>query len=66
MHHRTDTEESAVFKPLAVAVGLGCAALSLGANAYQYGEYAGETLERLITDYLAAIAAPPASPAPAN
>ncbi len=51
MHHRTDTEESAVFKPLAVAVGLGCAALSLGANAYQYGEYAGETLERLITDY---------------
>lgn len=64
MHHRTDTEESAVFKPLAVAVGLGCAALSLGANAYQYGEYAGETLERLITR--AAIAAPPASPAPAN
>ncbi|WP_134588536.1 M28 family peptidase, partial [Pseudomonas aeruginosa] len=40
-----------MFKPLAVAVGLGCAALSLGANAYQYGEYAGETLERLITDY---------------
>lgn len=51
MHHRTDTEESAVFKPLAVAVSLGCAALSSGANAYQYGEYAGETLERLITDY---------------
>ena len=23
----------------------------MGANAYQYGEYAGETLERLITDY---------------
>ncbi|MDD1016505.1 autotransporter outer membrane beta-barrel domain-containing protein [Pseudomonas rubra] len=40
-----------MFKPLAVAVSLGCAMLSSGANAYEYGEYAGQTLDRLINDY---------------
>ncbi|CAM4074293.1 autotransporter domain-containing protein [Pseudomonas wadenswilerensis] len=40
-----------MFKPLAVAVSLGCAMLSSGASAYEYGEYAGQTLDRLINDY---------------
>lgn len=40
-----------MFKPLAVAVSLGCAALATDANAYEYGEYAGDTLDTLINDY---------------
>ncbi|KDN98302.2 autotransporter outer membrane beta-barrel domain-containing protein [Pseudomonas donghuensis] len=40
-----------MFKPLAVAVSLGCAMLSSGASAYEYGEFAGQTLDRLINDY---------------
>ncbi|UVM64976.1 autotransporter domain-containing protein [Pseudomonas sp. B21-009] len=40
-----------MFKPLAVAVSLGCAMLSSGASAYEYGQYAGQTLDRLINDY---------------
>ncbi|MDD0973900.1 autotransporter outer membrane beta-barrel domain-containing protein [Pseudomonas fontis] len=40
-----------MLKPLSVAVALGCAMLSGGAGAYEYGEYAEDTLERLITDY---------------
>jgi len=40
-----------VFKPLAVAVSLGCAAFSIDATAYEYGEYAGDTLDTLINDY---------------
>ncbi|MEG0637097.1 MAG: autotransporter outer membrane beta-barrel domain-containing protein, partial [Pseudomonas sp.] len=40
-----------MLKPLTVAVALGSAVLSAGAGAYEYGEYAGETLDRLITDY---------------
>ncbi|MFQ6572081.1 autotransporter outer membrane beta-barrel domain-containing protein [Pseudomonas sp. UM16] len=40
-----------MFKPLAIAASLGCVVLSSGANAYQYGEYADTTLDRLINDY---------------
>ncbi|MBD9576727.1 autotransporter domain-containing protein [Pseudomonas sp. PDM23] len=40
-----------MFRPLAVAVSLGCAALATDANAYEYGEYAGDTLDSLINDY---------------
>ncbi|KJK18996.1 autotransporter outer membrane beta-barrel domain-containing protein [Pseudomonas sp. 2(2015)] len=40
-----------MFKPLAVAVSLGCAMLSSGASAYEYGQYAGQTLDRLINHY---------------
>ena len=42
---------SAVFKPLAIAVALGSALLPLGAGAYDYGDYASQTLDRLIHDY---------------
>lgn len=51
MRESTDTEESAVFKPLAVAVSLGCAALSADIEAYEYGDYAEDTLDSLINDY---------------
>lgn len=40
-----------MFKPLAVAVSLGCAAFSIDASAYEYGDYAGDTLDTLINDY---------------
>ncbi|WP_175651692.1 autotransporter outer membrane beta-barrel domain-containing protein [Pseudomonas sp. Marseille-P9899] len=40
-----------MFKPLAIAVTLGSSLLPLGASAYEYGEYAGQTLDRLINDY---------------
>ncbi|MHC6225028.1 autotransporter outer membrane beta-barrel domain-containing protein [Pseudomonas sp. X10] len=40
-----------MFKPLALAACLGCALLPLPVSAYEYGEYASPTLERLITDY---------------
>ncbi|PWB35623.1 autotransporter outer membrane beta-barrel domain-containing protein [Pseudomonas sp. SDI] len=40
-----------MLKPLSVAAALGAAMLSAGAGAYEYGEYAEETLDRLITDY---------------
>lgn len=40
-----------MFKPLAIAVALGSALLPLGAGAYDYGDYARQTLDRLIHDY---------------
>ena len=40
-----------MFKPLAIAVTLGSCLLPLSASAYDYGEYAGQTLDRLINDY---------------
>jgi len=40
-----------VFKPLAIAASLGCTLLSPGASAYDYGDYADQTLDRLINDY---------------
>jgi len=40
-----------VLKPLAIAVALGSALLPLGAGAYDYGDYASQTLDRLIHDY---------------
>lgn len=40
-----------MLKPLAIAVTLGSALLPTGAGAYDYGDYANQTLERLIHDY---------------
>lgn len=40
-----------MLKPLAIAVALGSALLPLGAGAYDYGDYASQTLDRLIHDY---------------
>ncbi|MBC3335630.1 autotransporter domain-containing protein [Pseudomonas proteolytica] len=40
-----------MIKPLALAVSVACALLSTQSNAYDYGEHANTTLEKLITDY---------------
>ena len=40
-----------MLKPLAIAVALGSALLPMGAGAYDYGQYASQTLDRLIHDY---------------
>ncbi|WP_314388552.1 autotransporter domain-containing protein [Pseudomonas brenneri] len=40
-----------MIKPLALAVSVACALLSTQSNAYDYGEHANVTLEKLITDY---------------
>lgn len=40
-----------MLKPLAIAVALGSSLLSAEADAYDYGGYATETLDRLIHDY---------------
>ncbi|WP_340050600.1 autotransporter domain-containing protein [Pseudomonas proteolytica] len=40
-----------MIKPLALAVSVACALLSTQSNAYDYGEHANITLEKLITDY---------------
>ncbi|MEE1920680.1 autotransporter domain-containing protein [Pseudomonas sp. 148P] len=40
-----------MLKPLAIAVALGSSLLSAEADAYEYGDYAGQTLDRLIHDY---------------
>ncbi|MHA6196222.1 autotransporter outer membrane beta-barrel domain-containing protein [Pseudomonas wadenswilerensis] len=40
-----------MLKPLAIAVALGSSLLSAEADAYDYGDYAGQTLDRLIHDY---------------
>ena len=40
-----------MLKPLAIAVALGSALLPLGAGAYDYGDYASQTLDRLIHEY---------------
>lgn len=44
-------KEDLVIKPLALAVSVACALLSTQSNAYDYGEHANVTLEKLITDY---------------
>lgn len=44
-------KEDLVIKPLALAVSVACALLSTQSNAYDYGEHANITLEKLITDY---------------
>lgn len=44
-------KEDLVIKPLALAVSVACALLSTQSNAYDYGEHANTTLEKLITDY---------------
>ncbi len=44
-------KEDFVIKPLALAVSVACALLSTQSNAYDYGEHANVTLEKLITDY---------------
>lgn len=44
-------KEDLVIKPLALAVSVACALLSTPSNAYDYGEHANVTLEKLITDY---------------
>lgn len=40
-----------MIKPLALAVSVASALLSLPSQAYEYGEHAGTTLDRLINDY---------------
>ncbi|MFO2461995.1 autotransporter domain-containing protein [Pseudomonas sp. 15FMM2] len=40
-----------MIKPLALAVSVACALMSTQSNAYDYGEHANVTLEKLITDY---------------
>ncbi|MFJ4373332.1 autotransporter outer membrane beta-barrel domain-containing protein [Pseudomonas japonica] len=40
-----------MLKPLAIAVAIGSSLLSAEADAYDYGDYAGQTLDRLINDY---------------
>ncbi|WP_263144528.1 autotransporter domain-containing protein [Pseudomonas alcaligenes] len=40
-----------MIKPLAIAISLGSALLSAPGFAYDYGEHAGTTLDRLINDY---------------
>ncbi|MEG0637135.1 MAG: hypothetical protein RR517_31950, partial [Pseudomonas sp.] len=40
-----------MIKPLALAVSVACALLSTQSHAYDYGEHANVTLEKLITDY---------------
>ncbi|MGL5997599.1 MAG: autotransporter domain-containing protein [Pseudomonas proteolytica] len=40
-----------MIKPLALAVSVACALLATQSNAYDYGEHANITLEKLITDY---------------
>jgi len=44
-------KEDPVIKPLAFAIGATCALVSLQASAYEYGEHANTTLEKLINDY---------------
>jgi len=48
LHH---PKEDFVIKPLALAVSVACALLSTQSHAYDYGEHANVTLEKLITDY---------------
>ncbi|MFD2644859.1 autotransporter outer membrane beta-barrel domain-containing protein [Pseudomonas japonica] len=40
-----------MLKPLAIAVAIGSSLLSAEADAYDYGDHAGQTLDRLINDY---------------
>ena len=50
-HSLNHLKEDLVIKPLALAVSVACALLSTQSHAYDYGEHANVTLEKLITDY---------------